>query len=101
MKNLVRIIMMAGFVSLSFASVGVAQESSACPGQFSVEERNMILEEAAPVMNNKAQPSFCFEKLINEKLTRRQAAGVKNIELNDIVAQLAAAAWKAEVSEKY
>ncbi len=100
MKNLVRIMMMAGFVTMSFASVALAQESSACPSQFSVEERNMILEEAALVMNNKAAPSLCFEKLINETLLRRQAAGVKNIDLKDVIAQLAASAWKAEVSEK-
>lgn len=100
MKNLVRIIFMATIVATSTASIGFAQESVICPSKFSVNERNMILEEAAPVMNNKAQPSICFQKLIDEAMIRRQSAGVQNIEVKDIVAQLAAAAWKAEISEK-
>ncbi len=100
MKNLVRIIFMATIVSMASASVVYGQESVICPSKFSVNERNMILEEAAPVMSNKAQPSLCFQKLIDEAMIRRQSAGVQNIEVKDIVAQLAAAAWKAEISEK-
>ena len=100
MGNLVRIILLASFVSVAFSSVGLAQETLACPDQFSVEERDMILEEAAPVINNKVQPSICFQKLIDQTMMRRQSAGVTNIELKDIVGQLATSAWKAEVSEK-
>ncbi len=100
MGNFVRIILLASFISVALSSVGLAQEKLACPDQYSVEERNMILEEAAPVINNKVQPSICFQKLIDQTMMRRQSAGVKNIDFKDIVEQLATSAWKAEISEK-
>lgn len=85
---------------LATALSALAQEKLACPGKFSVAERTMILSESSAILNGLKAPSLCFQKLIDEGVQRRQAAGISNLDIKDIVSQLADSAWKAEASGK-